>query len=191
MHRSISEQTGDSRCRHQKSQALVRNQLTGRAGPAPGLLEDRRRRFDRRSHSVRSFLVGGLRPRRRVGRRQGDDDRIFLDWHEPRILYLALGILLMSCADALLTLNILNDGGQELNGIMDWLISSHPGWFAGTKIGLTAFSVTLLVVGVNRHFLGRIRVIRLMELFCAGYLALMLWELYLLRSAIPAMFVSG
>ncbi len=191
MHRSTSERSGDSRRRHQDSQALVRNQLTGRVGPAPGLLEDRRRRSDRRTHSVRSFLVGSLRPRRRVGRRQGDDDRVFLDWHEPRILYLALGILLMSCADALLTLNILNDGGRELNGVMEWLISSRPSWFAGVKIGITAFSVTLLVIGVNRHFLGRIRVIRLMELFCAGYFVLMLWELYLLRGTIPAILVNG
>ncbi len=166
------------------SQALVRKQLTGRTGPAPGLLEDRRHRMDRRSHSFRSFLIGSLRPRRRTGRRVGDDDRIFLDWHEPRVLYLALGILLMSCGDALLTLNIVNDGGQELNGIMEWLISIDPVWFVGAKIGVTAFSVTLLVIGVNRHFLGRIRVVRLMELFCAGYLALMLWELYLLRGAL-------
>lgn len=170
-----------------RSHALVRAQLIGRPGPAPGLLVDRRSESDRRRHSARSFLFGSLRPRRRVGRRAGDEHRIFLDWHEPRVLYLALAILLMSCTDALLTLNILAGGGRELNGLMDYLIAADPFWFVTAKISLTGMSITLLVVAVNRHFLGRVRVIRLMEAFCAGYLLLMIWEVYLLAQMFPGM----
>ncbi|MDJ0927269.1 MAG: DUF5658 family protein [Gammaproteobacteria bacterium] len=146
---------------------------------------------DRRSHSFRSFCYGSLRPRRRLGRRDGDEHRIFLDWHEPRVLYLSLAILLMSGLDALLTLNILNAGGEELNGIMDWLIKTDPAWFVMAKLAITGLGVTLLVVAVNRHFFGVVRVIRIMEIICFGYVALMVWEISLLGYMFPSVLRAG
>ncbi len=152
---------------------------------------ERRGGVERRRHGLYSFAYGSFRPRRRRGRRAGDEQRIFLDWHEPRVLYLSLAIVLMSCLDALLTLNILSAGGRELNGFMDWLIRNDPLWFIATKILVTGFGVTLLVVGVNRHFLGRLRVIRIMQLFFAAYLLLMSWELYLLGQLFPHAWRQG
>jgi len=160
---------------------LVLGQLTGVRGPAPGIVDERRQSDDeRRRHSLRSFLHGGFRPRRRAGRRSDDHHRIFLDWHEPRLLYLALAVLLMSCADALFTLNILAGGGRELNGIMDQLIASDIRHFLAIKIGLTAISLVLLVMLANRRFLGRFPVVRVLQLFCCGYLLLMGYEIVLL-----------
>ncbi|MGI9330339.1 MAG: DUF5658 family protein [Gammaproteobacteria bacterium] len=167
-----------------RSAGLVLGQLTGQKGPAPGVLRERRDN-QRRSHSWPSFLYGGLRPRRRAGRRSGDEQEIFLDWHEPRVLYLALGILLMSCLDALFTLNILAGGGRELNGVMDKLIQADKNWFVAGKIAITGTGVVLLTIAVKRQFLGRVRVIRVLELFCAGYAALIVWELYLLTLMFP------
>ena len=69
-----------------------------------------RRGGERRSASLWSLCYGGFRPRRRSGRRGGDEHAIFLDWHEPRVLYLVLAILLMSCTDA-----------HELQGCMKWV----------------------------------------------------------------------
>jgi hypothetical protein len=158
-------------------------ELTAVADGLPG--GERRAGDDRRTHSLLSFTYGGLRPRRRLGRRDGDEHRIFLDWHEPRVLYLALAILLMSCLDALLTLNILTVGGRELNGLMDWLIRSDVAWFIGVKIGVTGLAISLLVVAVNRHLLGVVPVIRILQLVCLGYLLLMAWELYLLMGMFP------
>lgn len=146
---------------------------------------------DRRTHSLRSFCFGSLQPRRRVGRRDGDEHRIFLDWHEPRVLYLALAILLMSCLDALLTLNILTAGGEELNGFMDWLIKTDPAWFVATKLAITGLGVTLLVIAVNRHFFGLLRVVRIMEAICVGYVLLMVWELSLLSQLFPTALRAG
>ncbi len=160
--------------------ALLLGQLTGRRGPAPGLLHDRRHAGDRRRHSAWSFLYGGLRPRRRTGRRAGDEHRIFLDWHEPRVLYLALAILLMSCADALFTLNLLAAGGEELNAVMRALLSQGVRWFLWAKIGLTAFGIVVLVVAARRLVLGRLSVFWMLRLFFAGYVVLIGWEIYLL-----------
>jgi hypothetical protein len=160
--------------------ALLLGQLTGRRGPAPGLLRDRREAGDRRTHSMWSFLYGGLRPRRRAGRRAGDEHRIFLDWHEPRVLYLALAILLMSCADALFTLNLLAVGGEELNAFMRALLGQGVRWFLWAKIGLTAMGVVVLVVASRRLLLGRVRVLWLIRLFFVAYLVLIGWEIYLL-----------
>jgi hypothetical protein len=160
--------------------ALLLGQLTGRRGPAPGLLRDRREAGDRRTHLVWSFLYGGMRPRRRTGRRAGDEHRIFLDWHEPRVLYLALAILLMSCADALFTLNLLAVGGEELNAFMRALLGQGVRWFLWAKIGLTAMGVVVLVVASRRLLLGRVRVLWLIRLFFVAYLVLIGWEIYLL-----------
>ena len=173
-----------------KTSGLVLGQLTGRRGPAPGLLHERRR-GERRKQGLKSLSYGGVRPRRRAGRRDGDAQRVFLDWHEPRVLYLALAILLMSCTDALLTLNILEAGGRELNALMDWLIQFNTDWFVATKIAMTGISVVLLALAVNRHFLGRLPVIHLLRVFCFGYAALIGWELFLLANLFPGLVAGG
>jgi len=178
------------RRRHNKARELVVRQLMGRRGPAPGLLAERRA-AERREAGLRSLAYGGVRPRRRLGRRQGDHQQVFLDWHEPRVLYLALAVLLMSCADALLTLNILEAGGREVNGLMDWLIRRDTNSFVATKIAITGVGVILLVLAVNRHFLGRVPVIQLLRAFCFGYAALLAWELFLLARLFPGLASGG
>lgn len=141
---------------------------------------ERRSPAQRRSHSLWSFIYGSFRPRRRSGRRRGDDNHIFLDWHEPRVLYLTLAILLMCCADALFTLNLLAIGAEELNVLMNWLIIRDVERFLAVKIGLTAFSVIFLGVAARRHFLGFIPVLRLLQFFCLGYAVLIGYEVWLL-----------
>ncbi len=148
----------------------------GRHGPVS---RPERRATERRSHSAWSFAYGSFRPRRRVGRRDGDHDRIFLDWHEPRVLYLALAIVLMCCADALFTLNLLAIGAEEMNVLMDALITHDVERFLALKIGVTGASVVLLCIAARRQFLGVIPVFRVLQFFCAGYAALIVWELWL------------
>lgn len=138
-----------------------------------------RRARERRTHSAWSFAYGSFRPRRRVGRRAGDHDRIFLDWHEPRVLYLSLAIVLMCCADALFTLNLMAIGAQEMNVLMDSLIAQDTRRFVAIKIGVTGISVVLLGVAARRQFLGVLPVFRVLQVFCAGYALLIMWELWL------------
>jgi hypothetical protein len=156
--------------------------LEGQAGS--GSRVERRSPADRRRHSAWSFFYGGLRPRRRAGRRLGDEQRIFLDWHEPRVLYLALAIVLMSCADALFTLNLLAVGGEELNLVMRALLVRGPHWFLWAKIGLTATSVVTLAVAARHRVLGGVPVLGLIKACVLGYVVLIGWELYLLYQVI-------
>ncbi len=157
--------------------------LATASAPAGGYRqENRRRNSDRRSHSLGSFIYGGFRPRRRDGRRAGDDQRVFLDWHEPRVLWLVLATLLMSCTDAVLTLNILATGGSEMNGLMDWLIRNDVMAFIWVKISVTSIGLILLALLANRRIFGQFPVIRLLEALCFGYGLLMLWEVYLLTT---------
>ncbi len=158
---------------------LLLGQLTGRRGPAPGLVADRRS-ANRRTDSTWSILYGGMRPRRRVSRRSSDRHRVVLDWHEPQVLYVALAILIMSCLDALFTLNLLAVGGEEMNGIMEMVLGRSVRWFLLAKIGLTALSIVTLVISARRLLLGRVPVLWVLRLFCAGYSALIVWEVYLL-----------
>jgi hypothetical protein len=141
---------------------------------------ERRAETDRRRHSTWSFVYGGVRPRRRSGRRTGDTHRVQLDWHEPRVLYIALSILLMSCADALFTLNLLAVGGEELNGVMRVLLDRDVRWFLWSKIGLTGIGIVALVIAVRRLLLGRVPVLWLLQSFFWLYVALIAWEIYLL-----------
>ena len=154
--------------------------MTSQHSVAPGIYQERRQETQRRSHSAWSFLYGGFRPRRRNGRRDGDEYRVHFDWHEPAVLYLALAIVLMSCADALFTLNILTAGGEELNAFMAALLGFGTDVFLWTKIALTGTSIVCLAAVARRRVLGRVPVMWLLRLFLGMYVVLIGWELYLL-----------
>jgi hypothetical protein len=149
------------------------------AAVSNGLDDDRRGAADQRGRPIRSFLYGNFRPRRRAHRRGEDDHRFIFDWHEPRVLYLALSILLLSCVDALFTLNLLHFGAEEANFLMDALLGQSVDQFLMVKIGLTAISLIFLVVSAQRHFMGWCRVERLLQLICIGYFGLIAYEIYL------------
>lgn len=162
----------------QRSAGAAPEDAGGRSGPAVPV--ERRRAKDRRKLSPWSLLYGSFRPRRRRGRRQEDYEQAWFDWHEPGILYLAVAILLLSCLDALLTLNLLAVGGEELNLFMDDMIGQGSDRFLLVKISLTSVSVVLLGVAARRRFLGLFRVRRILEAACAGYLLLIGYEIHLL-----------
>ncbi len=102
-----------------------------------------------------------------------------LDWHEPRVLYVALAVLLLSCTDALFTLNLLLLGAEEANVVMKSMLAHGVESFLAVKISLTAISVVLLVAAARRKFLGMFRVVRLLELICLGYVVLIGYEIWL------------
>lgn len=168
-HRQVPPVTGNP------ADVPVVAQLTGT------FVRERRAGDDRRRHwSLWSILYGGVRPRRRRERRRDDHEQHWLDWHEPSVLYLAIAIVLLSCTDALLTLNLLAVGGEELNVIMDHLIGRDASLFLAVKIGLTVVSVVLLGVAARRRFFGVLRVGLILEVVCLGYAVLIGYELVLL-----------
>lgn len=140
---------------------------------------DRRDGENRRQRGWRSFLYGNFRPRRRDSRRESDQHHFFFDWHQPRILYLALGVLLLSCVDALFTLNLINIGASEGNPLMASMLANGVDLFVASKIWLTSLSVVILVVAARRRLFGSFNVEHLLQFFCAGYAVLICYEIYL------------
>ncbi|MFQ5634200.1 MAG: DUF5658 family protein [Gammaproteobacteria bacterium] len=161
------------------STGLVLGQLTGNKGPAPGLVACRRGPRDRRRRSVGSFLYGNFRPRRRDARRRDDAHHFLFDWHEPRVLYLALTVLLLSCTDALFTLNLLLLGANEANALMQSMLARGVDAFLAVKISLTGIAIVVLVAVARRKFLGLFRVVRLLQIICVGYIGLIAYEIWL------------
>lgn len=138
-----------------------------------------RRETERRENSWRSFVYGNFRPRRRHHRREDDEHRILFDWYEPRVLYLTLGVLLLSCTDALFTLNLLNHGAGEANFLMAAALEHSMERFLAAKISVTGISLVCLVVVVRRKFVGDYSVEHLLQFFFAAYLLVICYEIYI------------
>jgi len=170
-------------------QEVLLGQLTGDTGPAPGGQNCRReQREDRRKRPVWAFIYGSVNPRRRSHRRNADDHRWHMDWHDSGLLYLALSIVLMSCMDALFTLNLLAVGGEEINLFMKAMIEADINKFLVTKISLTSCGVIILVAASRYRLLGLVTVRRVLQLICLGYVALIGHELILLSPMISSVF---
>lgn len=143
------------------------------------LAVERRESKNRRDGTWRAFLYGNFRPRRRSSRRQADQHQVLFDWHEPRILYLALGVLLLSCTDALFTLNLLQAGASEANIVMASMLEKGVEMFVIGKISITSLSVVALVTVARRKLFGSFSVEHLLQAFCACYVLVICYELYL------------
>ena len=138
-----------------------------------------RREADRREGNWRSFVYGNFRPRRRSSRREDDEHRILFDWYEPRVLYLVLGVLLLSCTDALFTLNLLNHGAGEANLFMANALEHSMERFLASKISVTGISLVCLVIVVRRKFFGDYGVEHLLQFLFAAYLLVICYEIYI------------
>jgi len=142
---------------------------------------ERRRGADRRQLTLRSFLRGSVTPRRRVGRRAGEH-HLPIDWHEPYLLFLSLMILLLSVADAFLTLTLIMGGAHEANPLLAFILRAHPELFAVVKMGLTGTGVLVLVAMARSRFFRIVRVASILQGLFVGYVALIAYEWWLLRS---------
>ncbi len=135
-----------------------------------------RREGDRRSMSWRTVANGFLRSRRRSARRESEAGQIYQDWHHPWIFFLGVSIMLMSVADAFLTLQLINRGAIEANPFMRSLLW-NTGLFVGLKLLMTAFSIFVLVYASRYKIFGRMRVGLLITGFFCMYLTLITYEI--------------
>jgi hypothetical protein len=135
---------------------------------------------DRRSQTIQSVVYGGLHPRRVENRRPADDQHFIVDWHDQGLFMVAMAIVLLSCMDALFTLNLLSLGAQEVNYFMKVLIESDVSSFLTVKFMATSCGVLFLVAFARFRLGGILRVRRVLEALCGVYVCLIIWELYLL-----------
>jgi hypothetical protein len=148
-------------------------------GASPSVSE-RRTATDRRTLSWRSFVQGGLVPRRRAARRDGEHHGL-VDWHAPHLFFLSITILLLSVADAFLTLTLIKHGAAEANPLMSFVLDEHPQLFGGIKMVLTGGGVLVLVALARAHVFRLVRVEAIMHWFLLAYVALIAYECWLLR----------
>jgi hypothetical protein len=149
--------------------------------PPVAHVAERRAGPDRRRTSLRSFLQGGLTPRRRAGRRAGEH-HLPIDWHEPYLLFLSLMILLLSVADAFLTMTLLTVGAEEANPFMAYILNHQPQLFALIKMGLTGAGVLVLVAVARARLFRIMRAGFVLQGIFVAYVALIAYEWRLLHA---------
>ena len=102
---------------------------------------------------------------------------MFLDWHHPWLFFLSIGTMLLSCADAFLTLLLLENGMIEANPVMAAVMQHGAGYFAASKMALTGFGILTLVYLAKLRFLDRVRTGLFLTAFFSAYATLVCYEL--------------
>jgi hypothetical protein len=136
---------------------------------------------DRRRMSLRSFLQGGITPRRRGGRRAGEH-HLPIDWHEPYLLFLSVMILLLSVADAFLTLTLIVAGAEEANPFLAFVLAKYPELFALVKMAFTGAGVLVLVAVARARLFRVLRVGVVLQGIFVAYVALIAYEWWMLHA---------
>ena len=132
---------------------------------------------DRRQFSWRTVIYGFTLSRRHAHRRAADTEVIFLDWHHPWLFFLATGTMLLSCADAFLTLQLLDRGMIEANPVMSAVMAQGTATCTSTKLAMTAFGIFVLVFLAKARFLNRLRTGLFLTIFFTFYACLVCYEL--------------
>ena len=127
----------------------------------------------------------GIKTGRRVGGRRTTNrgEAVYVDYYAGHLMLGTIAILFLSIGDAFFTLNILANGGEELNWLMAILIEDNVEKFVAFKLALTSMALILLVIHHNVQLIGGIRVRHLKYMVLIGYSALIGYELFLLGLA--------
>jgi hypothetical protein len=151
---------------------------------------ERRQRGERRHRIFWSVLYGSFNPRRRRPTRRSSDTRFQpVDWYSAHLLAVAMGIVLFSAADALLTGVLLAHGADEINPFMAVFVYRSVAVFAALKMAMTSLSIIVMVILSRHRFMRIIRV----DLVLYGILMVYAWligyEIWMLKSAGDPLFL--
>ena len=142
----------------------------------------RRTPAERRLSIFHALWRSSFARRRRGPRRETDRPSVMTDWFQPHLLAAAIIILILSTMDALLTLALVSRGAVEINPLMEPLVRGSGHGFAFWKIGVTSIGVIVLTMSARLRILGKIAVESILYLVLCGYLAIVGYEIALLRS---------
>jgi len=146
-------------------------------------MTEQRALMDRRSLSWRTVFFGFFRSRRHNHRRADELDVRFIDWHHPWLFFLSVGVMLMSCLDAFMTLLLLERGMVEANPIMKAVMGQSTTTFAVSKMLMTGTGILTLVFLAKARFMDRFRIGLLLTIFFSLYACLICYEfVFLLRT---------
>lgn len=138
---------------------------------------EQRADLDRRTFSWRTVLYGFTRSRRHAHRRDSDNEVVFIDWHHPWLFFLAVGTMLLSVADAFLTLRLIELGMIEANPVMEAVMQQSTLLFTSTKLAMTGFGILVLVFLAKSQFMNRFRTGLFLTMFFSFYACLVCYEL--------------
>ncbi len=142
--------------------------------------ERRGRGPDRRRRTLRALFYGNFNPRRRGPRREHEAGFAAVDWHHPQWLGVAVLILLLSCADAFLTLTLMNGGAYEANPFMAPLVGGSALRFTLVKLSLTGGGVVVLTLLARTRLFRRVPISLVLYGVLAAYAVLVVYEFQLL-----------
>ena len=149
---------------------------------ASDAIVDKRATADRRHFTWRTVFFGFTRSRRHILRRDLDAEVVFLDWHHPWLFFLAVGIMIFSCLDAFMTLQLLDRGMYEANPVMVAIMGQGTTAFAVSKMLLTVTSILILVFLAKARFMNRLRTGLILTIFFSLYACLVCYEfVFLIR----------
>ena len=120
--------------------------------PAEISWESRRSGGDRRRCATSPFSRFALMGRRSGARRSGEGRNTYVDRYSGRTMGLLVLIAGLCVLDALFTLLYLQQGGAELNPLMDAAIRAGTVPFIVIKCGLTFAGITFLCLHKNFRF---------------------------------------
>lgn len=106
---------------------------------------------------------------------------VYVDLYAGHLMLCVVGVLVLSICDAVFTLRILANGGEELNWFMAILIDHSVERFVAVKMALTALALIMLVIHHDVRIVYRMRVRHLTFMILMGYFVLIGYELYLLE----------
>ena len=138
-------------------------------------VEDRRKR---KIPPVKYLLFGGRRTR--IRRNKDKQELVLVDRYNPKLLIMAVSILILSIGDGLFTLYLMDHGAKEINPIMDYFIEVSPWAFLFVKFTLTSCALICILIINHLHFKPlNIRIRILFPVFVVALLFVIFWQVYL------------
>jgi hypothetical protein len=143
---------------------------------------DRRSGRDRRSGKRFQFVKQLITGQRTNTRRSSDQNRVvYFDRYRPKLFRVIVAILVLSVADAILTVNLIGLGAVEINPIMDYYLKLGPHAFLAVKYVLTSLSVFILVIYSNSTLKnGRFPIRSFFPWIITALASVVVWEIYLM-----------
>jgi len=135
---------------------------------------------DRRKNTLRSLLVSPFMKRRKTIRREIDGRNSYVDIHE-KSLFIVFTLTIAFCIiDAIFTLIIIKNGGEELNPLMKYIMDRDVLAFFWVKFSITSFGMLFLIIHKYFVVFRFITGYHFLYSIFSMYLILVLYEIYLL-----------
>jgi len=140
--------------------------------------QERRSGEDRRARPTSPFTLQSIIGSRHHYRRKEDARKYyFVDLYSPLSVAVLVLTLVLSIADAFLTLRLVGQDIGELNPVMDFFLKMGPFQFIMIKWFMSSFGLLTLLVLKNYYlWQGRVRVAAVLVVFPFLYLLLVSYE---------------